>query len=136
MVIHDSTIFETLFFLFFSFDSVLLDNLFLKKLLFGYMQVCLMCLVPLFLVPIVNILPLLVDFLLVLLISLTLFPPFIYLLIYLFFFQGKVYKLFGWNYRKPERAAPACPYKPATGNINDSVCFFNILIVRRIWGIA
>lgn len=59
-------------------------------------MVCLACLLPLFLVPIVNILPLLFDFIL-----------------------GKVYKLFGWNYRKPERAPPACPYKPAAYKIND-----------------
>jgi len=28
-------------------------------------------------------------------------------------FQSKVYRLFGWEYRRPERAPPACPYKPA-----------------------
>lgn len=27
--------------------------------------------------------------------------------------MGKVYRLFGWEYRKPEIAPPACPYKPA-----------------------
>ncbi|KAF2320591.1 hypothetical protein GH714_028732 [Hevea brasiliensis] len=27
-------------------------------------------------------------------------------------YEGKVYRLFGWEYRKPERAPPACPYKP------------------------
>ncbi|XP_042504435.1 uncharacterized protein LOC122081388 [Macadamia integrifolia] len=53
-------------------------------------MVCLACLLPLFLVPIVNVLPLLFDF-----------------------FMGKLYKLFGWEYRKPERAPPACPFKPA-----------------------
>ncbi|MED6156333.1 hypothetical protein PIB30_013611 [Stylosanthes scabra] len=53
-------------------------------------MVCLACLLPLFLVPIVNVLPLLFDFL-----------------------MGKIYRLFGWEYRKPERAPPACPYKPA-----------------------
>ncbi|KAL1369507.1 hypothetical protein AAHE18_02G202200 [Arachis hypogaea] len=53
-------------------------------------MVCLACLLPLFLVPIVNILPLLFDFI-----------------------MGKVYRLFGWEYRKPERAPAACPYKPA-----------------------
>ncbi|OVA06941.1 Rhodanese-like domain [Macleaya cordata] len=51
--------------------------------------VCLACLLPLFLVPIVNVLPLLFDFII-----------------------GKIYKLFGWEYKKPERAPPACPYKP------------------------
>ncbi|KAG0454446.1 hypothetical protein HPP92_025750 [Vanilla planifolia] len=25
---------------------------------------------------------------------------------------AKVYRLFGWEYRKPERVTPACPYKP------------------------
>ncbi|XP_038719374.1 uncharacterized protein LOC120012152 [Tripterygium wilfordii] len=53
-------------------------------------MVCLACLLPLFLVPIVNLLPLL-----------------------FYYIMGKVYALFGWEYRKPERAPPACPYKPA-----------------------
>ncbi|KAJ8899891.1 hypothetical protein K2173_019594 [Erythroxylum novogranatense] len=53
-------------------------------------MVCIACLLPLFLVPIVNLLPLLFDYIV-----------------------GKVYALFGWEYRKPERAPPACPYKPA-----------------------
>ncbi|XP_043704724.1 uncharacterized protein LOC122654621 isoform X2 [Telopea speciosissima] len=57
-------------------------------------MVCLACLLPLFLVPIVNVLPLLFDFI-----------------------MGKVYKLFGWEYRKPERAPPACPYKPAASKV-------------------
>ncbi|XP_058107933.1 uncharacterized protein LOC131251305 [Magnolia sinica] len=52
-------------------------------------MVCLACLLPLFLIPVVNALPLFIDFIL-----------------------GKVYRLFGWEYRKPERAPPACPYKP------------------------
>ncbi|PON49035.1 Transmembrane protein [Parasponia andersonii] len=53
-------------------------------------MVCLACLLPLFLVPIVNVLPLL-----------------------FYYVMGKVYRLLGWEYRKPERAPPACPYKPA-----------------------
>ncbi|XP_075639319.1 uncharacterized protein LOC142611154 [Castanea sativa] len=53
-------------------------------------MVCLACLLPLFLVPIVNVLPVL-----------------------FYYFIGKVYALFGWEYKKPERAPPACPYKPA-----------------------
>ncbi|KAJ8753956.1 hypothetical protein K2173_001854 [Erythroxylum novogranatense] len=53
-------------------------------------MVCVACLLPLFLVPIVNLLPLFFDYI-----------------------MGKVYALFGWEYRKPERAPPACPYKPA-----------------------
>ncbi|XP_047311976.1 uncharacterized protein LOC124915323 [Impatiens glandulifera] len=53
-------------------------------------MVCLVCLVPLFLIPIVNILPLLFDYLL-----------------------AKVYGIFGWEYRKPNRVPAACPYKPA-----------------------
>ncbi|XP_010267218.1 PREDICTED: uncharacterized protein LOC104604536 [Nelumbo nucifera] len=54
-------------------------------------MVCLACLLPLFLVPIVNILPLLFDFI-----------------------MAKIYRLFGWEYRKPERVPPSCPYKPVT----------------------
>ncbi|KAF7818676.1 uncharacterized protein G2W53_024131 [Senna tora] len=53
-------------------------------------MVCVFCLLPLFLVPIVNILPVLFNYI-----------------------MGKIYGLFGWEYRKPERAPPACPYKPA-----------------------
>ncbi|KAL3536227.1 hypothetical protein ACH5RR_004688 [Cinchona calisaya] len=35
--------------------------------------------------------------------------------------QAKIYRLFGWEYRKPERAPPACPYKPsATKPINNN----------------
>ncbi|XP_050384038.1 uncharacterized protein LOC126800679 [Argentina anserina] len=56
-------------------------------------MVCVMCLIPLFLVPIVNLLPLLFDYL-----------------------MGKIYGVMGWEYRKPERAPPACPYKPAAQN--------------------
>ncbi|EOY07947.1 Uncharacterized protein TCM_022279 [Theobroma cacao] len=58
-------------------------------------MVCIACLLPLFLVPIVNILPLLFHYI-----------------------MGKIYKLFGWEYRKPERAPPACPYKPAAKTEN------------------
>ncbi|XP_010543442.1 PREDICTED: uncharacterized protein LOC104816357 isoform X2 [Tarenaya hassleriana] len=58
-------------------------------------MVCLMCLVPLFLVPIVNLLPRILDY-----------------------FMAKVYALLGWEYRKPERAPPVCPYKPSTRNGN------------------
>ncbi|XP_041026203.1 uncharacterized protein LOC121266452 [Juglans microcarpa x Juglans regia] len=53
-------------------------------------MVCLACLLPLFLVPIVNILPIL-----------------------FYLIMGKVYGIFGWEYRKPEVVPPACPYKPA-----------------------
>ncbi|KAL0920359.1 hypothetical protein M5K25_009488 [Dendrobium thyrsiflorum] len=53
-------------------------------------MVCLACLLPLFLIPVVNALPLLVNFIL-----------------------AKVYRLFGWEYKMPERVPPACPYKPA-----------------------
>ncbi|CAK9177720.1 unnamed protein product [Ilex paraguariensis] len=61
-------------------------------------MVCLACLLPLFLVPIVNILPLLFDFII-----------------------GKVYRMLGWEYRKPERAPAACPYKPAATNPKTTV---------------
>ncbi|KAF0934605.1 hypothetical protein E2562_025689 [Oryza meyeriana var. granulata] len=53
-------------------------------------MVCLACLLPLFLIPVVNALPLLFDLIL-----------------------SKIYRLFGWEYRRPERAPPACPFKPA-----------------------
>ncbi|TKY62115.1 hypothetical protein E2542_SST11971 [Spatholobus suberectus] len=53
-------------------------------------MVCLGCLLLLLLVPIVNILPIL-----------------------FYYVMGKVYWLFGWEYRKPERVPPACPYKSA-----------------------
>ncbi|KAF3795314.1 hypothetical protein EJ110_NYTH05366 [Nymphaea thermarum] len=36
--------------------------------------------------------------------------------------MARVYKLFGWEYRKPERPPPACPYRPssqATGGITN-----------------
>ncbi|KAH0971482.1 hypothetical protein GBA52_023638 [Prunus armeniaca] len=52
-------------------------------------MVCVACLLPLFLVPIVNFLPLL-----------------------FYYIVGKIYRLLGWEYRKPEIAPPACPYKP------------------------
>ncbi|KAL3825858.1 hypothetical protein ACJIZ3_021887 [Penstemon smallii] len=61
-------------------------------------MVCLACLLPLFLVPIVNLLPILFDLL-----------------------MAKVYKLFGWEYRKPQRAPPACPIKPSVSKTNNSV---------------
>ncbi|KAH9625721.1 hypothetical protein KSS87_007917 [Heliosperma pusillum] len=65
-------------------------------------MVCVFCLVPLFLIPIVNLIPLLFDLL-----------------------MAKVYRLLGWEYRKPERAPPACPYKPnapanSTSNVNGA----------------
>ncbi|VFQ76108.1 unnamed protein product [Cuscuta campestris] len=52
-------------------------------------MVCLACLLPLFLVPVVNFLPLLFDFV-----------------------MAKVYRIFGKEYQKPARVPPACPYKP------------------------
>ncbi|PIA29102.1 hypothetical protein AQUCO_06200001v1, partial [Aquilegia coerulea] len=52
-------------------------------------MVCLACLLPLFFIPIINALPLLFDFL-----------------------MGKLYLVMGWEYKKPERVPPACPYKP------------------------
>lgn len=33
--------------------------------------------------------------------------------------QSKVYRLFGWEYRRPERVPPACPYKPAAQKNDD-----------------
>ncbi|MFQ6641635.1 hypothetical protein Gotur_015868 [Gossypium turneri] len=34
--------------------------------------------------------------------------------------MGKIYRLLGWEYHKPERAPPACPYKPAAKLENNS----------------
>nr|QDQ70844.1 hypothetical protein [Zoysia japonica] len=48
------------------------------------------CLIPLFLIPFINALPYLFDLIL-----------------------SKVYRLFGWEYRRPQRVPPACPYRPA-----------------------
>ncbi|CAA2966195.1 Polypeptide N-acetylgalactosaminyltransferase 35A [Olea europaea subsp. europaea] len=63
-------------------------------------MVCLACLLPLFLVPIVNLLPVIFHLI-----------------------MAKVYGLIGWEYRKPERAPPACPYKPSANKTtaNNSV---------------
>ncbi|KAJ0467140.1 hypothetical protein HanIR_Chr14g0682031 [Helianthus annuus] len=61
-------------------------------------MVCIACLLPLFLVPIVNLLPLLFDII-----------------------MGRVYRILGWEYRKPERAPPACPYKPKTTTTSTNV---------------
>ena len=46
-------------------------------------------------------------------------------LIFKFFsnLQAKVYGLFGWEYRRPERAPAACPYKPGANNSKVSKCF-------------
>ncbi|KAI3795847.1 hypothetical protein L1987_38507 [Smallanthus sonchifolius] len=56
-------------------------------------MVCVACLLPLFLVPIVNLLPLVFDII-----------------------MARVYRVLGWEYRKPDRAPPACPYKPPVAN--------------------
>jgi len=53
-------------------------------------MVCVGCLIPLFLIPFVNALPYLFDLLL-----------------------SKVYRMLGWEYRKPERVPAACPFNPA-----------------------
>ncbi|KAG6481629.1 hypothetical protein ZIOFF_058233 [Zingiber officinale] len=58
-------------------------------------MVCIACLLPLFLIPVVNALPLLFDLIV-----------------------GKIYRLFGWEYRKPARVPAACPYKPASKNVD------------------
>ncbi|TVU27634.1 hypothetical protein EJB05_19129 [Eragrostis curvula] len=71
-------------------------------------MVCVFCLIPLFLIPVVNALPYLFDLLLVCTLFLPPLPP-----PFLSLWQSKVYGLFGWEYRRPERVPPACPYKPA-----------------------
>ncbi|CAD6252471.1 unnamed protein product [Miscanthus lutarioriparius] len=53
-------------------------------------MVCVACLLSLFLIPVVNALPYLINLII-----------------------SKVYRLFGWEYRRPERVPPACPFKPA-----------------------
>ncbi|KAG6473967.1 hypothetical protein ZIOFF_067887 [Zingiber officinale] len=37
--------------------------------------------------------------------------------------QGKIYRLFGWEYRKPARVPAACPYKPASKNVDLTEIF-------------
>ncbi|XP_024967977.1 uncharacterized protein LOC112507565 [Cynara cardunculus var. scolymus] len=61
-------------------------------------MVCVACLLPLFLIPIVNLLPVLFDII-----------------------MARVYRILGWEYRKPERAPAACPYKPVANKTNESV---------------
>ncbi|KAL8168259.1 hypothetical protein V2J09_009758 [Rumex salicifolius] len=56
----------------------------------AYQNVCVACLLPLFLIPVVNALPLL-----------------------FYIIMARVYRLFGWEYVRPERTPPACPFKPA-----------------------
>jgi hypothetical protein len=60
-------------------------------------MVCIACLLPIFLIPIVNLLPLLFDLL-----------------------MGKIYALFGKEYRRPERVPAACPYKPASKKVEPA----------------
>ncbi|URE14036.1 hypothetical protein MUK42_12556 [Musa troglodytarum] len=80
-------------------------------------MVCLACLLPLFLIPVVNALPLL-----------------------FYFIVGKIYWLFGWEYRKPERVPPTCPYKPASKKIIDSMTAVtthsNSLSTWELYGMA
>ncbi|CAN4121494.1 unnamed protein product [Withania somnifera] len=61
-------------------------------------MVCVACLLPLFLVPIVNLLPLLFHIL-----------------------MGKIYRMFGKEYQRPERVPPACPFKPSPTKPNNSL---------------
>jgi hypothetical protein len=47
-------------------------------------------------------------------------------------FQGKVYGILGWEYRKPERAPPACPYKPAAkkdSKVSEPMLMLFILLI-------
>ncbi|KAL5717023.1 hypothetical protein ACHQM5_010108 [Ranunculus cassubicifolius] len=57
-------------------------------------MVCVACLLPLFLIPVINALPLLFDFIMKI-----------------------MYRLFGWEYKKPERVPPACPIKPSSNTL-------------------
>ncbi|CAH1424509.1 unnamed protein product [Lactuca virosa] len=60
-------------------------------------MVCVACLLPLFLIPIVNLLPVIFDIL-----------------------MARVYRILGWEYQKPERAPAACPYKPVANKTNEN----------------
>ncbi|KVI07981.1 hypothetical protein Ccrd_013651 [Cynara cardunculus var. scolymus] len=71
-------------------------------------MVCVACLLPLFLIPIVNLLPVLFDIIMVEVDS------------NIYCFQARVYRILGWEYRKPERAPAACPYKPVANKTNES----------------
>ncbi|KAL5717022.1 hypothetical protein ACHQM5_010108 [Ranunculus cassubicifolius] len=61
-------------------------------------MVCVACLLPLFLIPVINALPLLFDFIMKI-----------------------MYRLFGWEYKKPERVPPACPIKPSSNTLTKDV---------------
>ncbi|CAM0943270.1 unnamed protein product [Alopecurus aequalis] len=60
-------------------------------------MVCVGCLIPLFLIPFINALPYLFDLLL-----------------------SKVYRMLGWEYRRPERVPATCPFKPAANKTEIS----------------
>jgi hypothetical protein len=36
--------------------------------------------------------------------------------------QSKVYRMLGWEYRKPERVPAACPFNPAANKTAVSLC--------------
>ncbi|KAJ7544168.1 hypothetical protein O6H91_09G067100 [Diphasiastrum complanatum] len=57
-------------------------------------MVCLACLLPLFLIPLLNILPKLLDLI-----------------------MAKLYAAFGWEYKAPVRAPASCPYKSDSRSI-------------------
>ncbi|KAL2944505.1 Leiomodin-1 [Bienertia sinuspersici] len=62
-------------------------------------MVCLACLLPLFLIPVVNALP---------------------VVSHSHGGLARIYRLLGWEYRAPERVPPACPYKPGTSNKSNN----------------
>ncbi|GLJ06510.1 hypothetical protein SUGI_0040630 [Cryptomeria japonica] len=72
-------------------------------------MVCVACLLPIFLIPIVNLLPILFDFIV-----------------------GKIYVLFGKEYRRPERVPPACPYKPANKKVEPGSCTPDIVASEKL----
>ncbi|KAI3917135.1 hypothetical protein MKX01_003584 [Papaver californicum] len=75
-------------------------------------MVCVFCLIPLFLIPIVNLLPLLFDVL-----------------------MARIYRLLGWEYRKPERVPPACPYKPSAAQ-KDAIVGEDVKLMHEKMGVA
>ncbi|KAJ8537751.1 hypothetical protein K7X08_014291 [Anisodus acutangulus] len=60
-------------------------------------MVCVMCLIPMFLVPIVNLLPVLFHII-----------------------MAKIYRVMGKEYQRPERVPPACPFRPSANKSNNS----------------
>ncbi|CAA6655554.1 unnamed protein product [Spirodela intermedia] len=70
-------------------------------------MVCVACLLPIFLIPVVNALRCssILSF--------------------------KIYGLFGWEYRKPVRTPPTCPFRPASSKNNQVYTLFLDFIIHQ-----